>query len=404
MTNKAKADVLITAPDKREHGEATIDLLAKVFSGWLGYFTLCDLWRTRMYHGHYDWDASQIAIADDKVVSHYGVWGYNMRIGTGRVKVGGIGVVATHSHYRKRGLVSKSAWASIEAMSKLRYDMTVLFGIDNFYDRFGYVRAWSDMNYKINLKDLPQEKPKPQLRRFALKQRDDIDEIYNRENRVFAGTAVRPTYIANRCTMPSHGYLWKDRRGKTDGYVVVTTEGGKFCCHEYGGDVEQILRAVAALGRKDGHREVHFIAPPYQSALCKRLRRSTCEAEIRYRKCGAAMIRTINLASTLRKISSELSRRLKKSPFSNWKGELLVSDPREKVLLKISGGKITVAGPKSTKHTIRGGEEIAQLIIGTDDPDEIIEQSGIKLAGDARKLVNVLFPNQYPTLAPWDRY
>jgi len=38
--------------------------------------------------------------------------------------------------------MAKTVAATIEAMSQVGYDMTVLFGIPDFYHRFGYVRAW----------------------------------------------------------------------------------------------------------------------------------------------------------------------------------------------------------------------------------------------------------------------
>ena len=394
----------IISPDREKHGEAVIDLIGKVFSGWQGYFLCRDVWRNRLFWGKYDWDASRIGLIDGGVVTHWGVWGYDMRIGGAHVSVGGVGVVATHADYRKKGLMARTARASIDAMREMGYDMTMLFGIDDYYDKFGYVRAWSEVDYKAKIRDLPREKPDAALPRFALRQRDGVDRIYNRENSVFTGTAVRPTYIRDRDLIRHDGYLWRDRRGETVGYVVVVSEGESFCCSDHGGDVEQVLRAVARIGRQRGHKEVRFSGLSYDSPLCKRLRRGNCRAEIEFKKCGGAMINTLNLNSVLRKVSGELSRRLKRSHLADWRGEILVTDPRDKALLVIADSRVKVSDPKRTKHSIRGGEEIAQLIIGTDESDEIVESGRIRLTGDARELARVLFPNQHPTLAPWDWY
>ncbi len=395
----------LTAPDRKKHGADTIDLIGKVFSGWRDYFVFRDCLRNRIYHGHYDWEASRIGIIDGQVVTHWGVWGYDMRIGTARVRIGGIGVVATHKDFRKRGLMVKTACASIDAMRRMGYDMTILFGIDNFYHRFGYVRAWSEIEYCVKVDDLPKDGLDVKLHKFALRQRDDLDKIYNRENSRSTGTAVRPTYIKDRYIDKCAGYLWRDKRGKTAGYVVLGSTDGKFFCYECGGDVEQALRAIAKIVRKLGHKEVRFATGlHYDSALSKRLRRGNCRVEISHSRCGQAMVRMLNLESTLRKTSGELSRRLSKSHLAGWRGDLLLSDAREKALLTITGSKISVARPGTSKNCIRGGEEIVQLIIGTDEPEEIVEAGKIRVTGEAKKLLPVLFPNQHATLAAWDRY
>jgi hypothetical protein len=116
------------------------------------------------------------------------------------------------------------------------------------------------------------------------------------------------------------------------------------------------------------------------------------------------MIRTLNLRSTLGKLTRELSRRLKRSHMAAWRGEVLVADPREKVTLAINRSTVSVAPARKSKHSIRGGEHIAQLIIGSDEPGEIVEAAGIKVTGDARKLIEVLFPNQHPRLCGFDEY
>ena len=116
------------------------------------------------------------------------------------------------------------------------------------------------------------------------------------------------------------------------------------------------------------------------------------------------MIRLIDLESTLRKVSRELSRRLRNSPLAKWKGTLMIAAAKSRSFLTIANSRIAVARRGSSKHSIRGGGEIAQLLIGIGDPSETVRDAGIKVTGDARHLLPVLFPNQYPTLAHWDRY
>lgn len=48
---------------------------------------------------------------------------------------------------------------------------------------------------------------------------------------------------------------------------------------------------------------------------------------------------------------------------------------------------------------ICGGQDIAQLILGTDTPEDVVE-----LSGDAEQLVKILFPAQYPMVEKQDLY
>ena len=54
---------------------------------------------------------------------------------------------------------------------------------------------------------------------------------------------------------------------------------------------------------------------------------------------------TIDLPSALDKMCGELSRRLANSHMSTWRGDLLVSDPRQKVTLVIDRSKVKLAAP-----------------------------------------------------------
>jgi hypothetical protein len=89
---------------------------------------------------------------------------------------------------------------------------------------------------------------------------------------------------------------------------------------------------------------------------------------------------------------------------AGWRGRLLIADAREKAMLAIDRSHVRTLPPEATKHAIRGSDQIAQLLIGTDEPDEVVEAGGIRLTGDARKLIQVLFPNQHPQLGVWDSF
>lgn len=82
----------------------------------------------------------------------------------------------------------------------------------------------------------------------------------------------------------------------------------------------------------------------------------------------------------------------------------MVDDSEEAVTLRIKQGKIELLTGSRSENSISGGEAIAQLMFGTDDPQETIDSGGIRLRGQAKFLVPALFPNEYPALSFWDRF
>jgi len=396
----------ITAPDKRTHHDALIDLISKIFSQE-GYFTFRDFCRLAYVdHSHYDWTVSRIGFFDEQVVTHYGVWGYDMRIGEARVRTGGIGAVATHSDCRKRGYMAQTIRASLAAMRDAGYDISILFGIDNFYHKFGYVRGWPERFYTVSVADLPSELPAVRAQKFSPRRRADLDELYNREYALFTGTAVRPTYLNYGffCHRNLLGYRWNAGEGIPAGYVLFFQQGTRLNCIEAVGDPEQILCVLAMNARRLGCAEVEFRTFPPQSPLCKRLRRGICREVAEYRRCGGEMIALINLTSTLEKLTGELTRRLQASPLRDWQGDLCIVAQQERANLSIRQGTVCLTAPVDTPHAIQGGNEIVRLLVGVDAPDAVIEDAGMQVTGDAGQLAQVLFPNQYPNLSFFDRY
>jgi hypothetical protein len=114
------------------------------------------------------------------------------------------------------------------------------------------------------------------------------------------------------------------------------------------------------------------------------------------------MVRIINLPSLLKKLVPDLAQRLRRSSYAAWRGNLLISlddgGRHEDVLLAIDAGNITVSPVVGTPHTIRGGQALAQLLLGSESPDEVVEMAGIEVTREAVMLLPVLFPAQYPQM------
>ncbi len=402
MAQHETGELQVIAPDRHEHGDEVVDLTAKVFSTSGGYYQARRDVSYHLFEGGCDWGVSRIGLLDGRIVTYWAVVDYTMRIGTARVRVGGVTCVATHPDYRKRGLMRRTGLASMAAIREAGYDLSMLFGIEDYYDRYGYVNAWPETTYTIKTSDLPVKGRAVRLRPVSAKDFDGLTKLYNRTYARCTGTAVRSTFPLSHS--PNWRYLFWQESRRPAGYVVTHTHGDTLTCRGHAGDPDRVQGVLAHLADESKCHNVRFTALHAATALAARLRRENCRVTTEYKRSAHAMIHVLNVRSTLGKMAKELSRRLKHSPLHVWRGQLLLANGREKVTLSINRGQVRVAPPARTKHAIRGGEAIGRLLIGSDEPDAVIDGGLIRTTGDTRMLAHVLFPNEHPELCQLDCY
>ena len=352
---------------------------------------------------HYDWSTSRLIWDGEQLVHHWGVWGYPMRLGTARLRAAGVGAVVTREPYRKKGLMHMAARDSLGAMRENGYDVSILRG--RHYARFGFVRAWNYVTYRLKA----QEVPRPDLQRpyqaLGPEHMDGIIALYNQDYRDYSGTAVRPTYRMLRAgDMGAYG--WFDEAGGLEGYVraVPTDDKKTLQCLEATGDPGQGLAVLAEMFGKGEYETLTFFTLPRQHPLLRVIRRGACVVEDQYFYHTGWQVRVVNLHSTLMKIGPLLEARLRRSHLARWQGELRLDAGEQSATLVIADGGVRVAAASASEHSIDGGAGIARFLIGSDEPEEIVQQAGMVCTGRAVELASVLFPNMYPMMSHWDEY
>ena len=76
--------------------------------------------------------------------------------------------------------------------------------------------------------------------------------------------------------------------------------------------------------------------------------------------------------------SERSRRRVANLRLSAWRGDLLLDDSREAVTLRINQGNIELLPAAPSPNSVSGNEAIAQLMFGTDDPEETIDTGRIR--------------------------
>jgi predicted N-acetyltransferase YhbS len=398
------------APQTDDHSESLYQLLNDVWEDGVAFYR-----DHYVGNSHYHHEVSRIAVLKNEVVSHWGVWGYDMRVGSTLLRTGGVGAVATREQYRKRGFMTQLGEASLNTMQKAGYDLSVLQGFTSNYARFGYVRAWNNTSYDVQVDEINIDGQTPSFTRIELNKNDAADRLYNTTHAHLTGTILRPSY-RNVLMRRRQVYGWMNDAQTLLGYVYieVLNDEKTLLCMEIVGDTQTALSVLQHLARANGCTLIRLETLPYAHPVLIHLRRGTVRAVTDYNKSygfkdNGWLIQLINLQSVLEKLSSDFTERLNNSPFASWRGALVLASHEERVALEIDCGNIRVLDANSLKlgsdcSSIEGGHYLVQLLIGKEEPLEVMQAANMKLTNEADKLIQILFPKQDPTLASWDQF
>ena len=393
----------LQSPQRNRHLGAITDLFAKNFSNYGEEF---DYGSDGYLEGApYDWGASRIGIVNGEVVTHFGVWDFTMRIGTATARVAGIGAVATERTLSGRGLMTKTASDAIESFRDAGYDMSLLFGLQTYYLRFGYVATFPEYTFSVSTRDVAPADPPVAFELFDGNYADFAHQ-YNRENEGVTGTCVRPTFTTNRRPKKWQGYTFDG------GYVITDRKDGVLGIADCAGPPDRVLDVARQLAIREVAPTIEFTFLPRRSRMGEYLQTVTHTYTAKFVRDGGPMINVVDLASVMEKLIPELSRRLAAGPLATYDGRLAIGGDGESVTLVIRNGAVVAvepageAEPSSTPAdgSITAGPAIARFVIGDDDPHRICRQSGAELTGDAIHLVPILFPNEEPQTILWDRF
>ncbi len=401
----------IRAPEMRQLDEIC-DLAGKCFGQYFDFYAHCQGGYVR--GSSYDWEASRVILDAGRIVSHVGVWQYRMRVGQGRLKSGGIGIVMTDGRYRKQGLNTQVMNATMTGMRDAGYDYSVLFGVKDYYHRFGFCQIWPWAKLRAEAADLPetpltltlQERPLGEI----LWGSGAVMDIYNRDNATRTGTAERPVYTINESPH------WKDNRlhalvntsGQTVGYVVATKDGADLAVLEVGGladdcGIGQLIAAIAALAKSNACTRVQVINHSLGHPLMQALHCGNCKLEIEHFRSGGPMGATVNLRQCLGAMQEELSLRCANSAWNDVSTSLSIQGQDETVTLQLSNGQVRVMDEAASANRLICGVLSARLIVGSESPSDLLYQ-GLKGEGGALALAEVLFPPQCPMLHRLDAF
>ncbi len=404
----------IIAPNEKTHGKDFYNFLDSRDDQWHSV-SPNEYALGRIHDSHYDWKTSRLGMKDGRIVGVWNAYDLTMRIGSAEVKVAGQNCSRTHLNYQDQDVDLKLSAASFEAARERGYDLGVTFEHGDSMARLlelGYHEAWRSNAWFVRTCDLPTEPAGVELHAFShWADVPELADVYNRWNAGVTGTAVRPTFLRTKHPEgDGPGQYWTDEAGQPIGYVRTSNGANErfhkrqgfhfeslFVADDHAGDPEQVIRVIAEMARGYGATTIWFFGMSYRAPMAKWLRRS--ETYRLFDFTTRYLVRVLNLRQCLEKMTGELKRRLAGSLLADANESLALCYEDQSATIEIDRGRVTVTGGASSPNVIRGDHAVAKLLVGGDDPADVLTVEGAEASERAAALAAVLFPNQYPQLA-----
>ena len=349
-----------------------------------------------------------------------------IRIGESTVRMDGIGGVATLEEHRNQGYSRRVLDAALAHMMAGEALLTTLYGIPDYYPRWGYATVGAEGGMRLTRLDRDNELlPGYAIRAAQAADLPRLRTIYDDATRDAVGALVRHEGIASwkALTAPieSHAdecrvivddtdevlaYAWRasrcwwiDTRVREDPEGLHIGEA--FAMTPSAAD--SLLAATRQWATEIGKRHVDIHQPPLGAVGMSVRLQDSATLSLTFRD-AQFMGRSIGTAALMRAIEPELQARWARSSFA-WTGSLVLRTNEDEATVSLTPTTLNVLAaceaPEAIAVELTPGE-VARLVMGSFSPVELLDRIGV--ARDISDVLAILFPEQKPYIYPADRF
>ncbi len=348
-------------------------------------------------------------LIDDQVASWLWVIDYQMYIGAAQVRMAGIGGVKTRKAYRKKGYMRALFDDTVRYMIERGDDVSMLFGIPNFYTKFGYAVCLPVYRQVVQTRDAEAAGQLSCHTTTGLQTADmgAVCDLYNAHN---AGRTCALHRFPQDFTRFAKGTRWghpaeamaiKDPAGKLLAYAAFDRDERAVNVVEVAAVDDRLfptlLYAFAgqAIARRCG--EITLYHPP-DHPFAEFVQRFGCRWEVDCRRFGGGMMRILNLGTLFERVQPELARRSEASPLRG-EADLSIVTGLGAVTLHVARGRVEVGPMGRTPEPLAielSQDKLIQLMVGYRRARDVLNEDGVKVTGNILPWLDMLFPRGHP--------
>lgn len=331
-----------------------------------------------------------------------------------QIRMGGIGGVATKPEHRMKGYARTLLEESVRYMTGLGQDVSMLFGISDFYNKFGFQPCLPEHHTRIATRDAERAAEGTMaLSRRPIREDDHpfIVRLYNEDNRSRACAVVRDakTFRGFRkgttFWTKATSFVLEDARGERVAYAAFDENATEVKVIEVNATDRRAFWTVLhefakmAVERRTGQVELHMAR---DHAFVRFARRYGCRVESNYPRMGAGMMRILNQGPLFRKLRPALAKRLGQSEYSGRRVRLTIETDLGTTDLRFH---MTAPSRTAVGGRLKVGQgKLTQLVVGYRIADDILGDPGVESEGEVARLLTVLFGGQEPYVWEADKF
>jgi len=339
------------------------------------------------------------AFRKNRLVSLAHVIDFRLRYGRAALKVVGVGIVCTHSSYRRRGYASAVIKDTLTFAAEQGAHLVLLQGnLPSFYQRFGFSPVWPHYTLQFPAQEAAQIEQPSQLRVATPSDLPMMARLYN-------------TLWGSRVTIERPFDIWRWRMTYSRGEaVVIVNKAGTITGYiwhlpdNFSERVEVVVANYAAIktalaysGRRwqaGKKNNVLWAVPPDDIIVPYSQQILPMTLSASYAPAGGWMARVIDLHKLLHELMPEIIAQAK-ATHSDF-------DPQQ-LILKIEPDGVSIGLQHiPTSHCHLSLRDFIQLVFGSLRPEMLAIRE--PLTPKSIQLLDLLFPPRIAALAAWDWY
>jgi predicted N-acetyltransferase YhbS len=331
--------------------------------------------------------------------------------------LGGLGFVGTHPKARRRGLAQRLIEEHLGYMAAHEYDLAGLFGLPNYYQRFGFAAAfpvyWTGVAAR-RLREVRSSEPSPRvLSRIPRRDLPGLAAVFAAFEAGRTGALARsPEYWAWSVQRWRRTLVAKRSAGEIRGYAVVgEAQDGALPVLEIAANGEDTaLALLAALGREAEQQslpEVRLLTPPDHPVARLAYHRLDGERHEALPRDRGGQLKVIDPVRLGERLAPALARRVAASRFRSAAGRIELVTDTDRLAFALPCGADGQAGFTLRLPLARLGG----LLAGSTEFPDLLAEPGVEFSPHAeggveaaQELGRVVFPPDRPFIWSTDRF
>jgi predicted acetyltransferase len=355
---------------------------------------------------------TRIALLKGEVAGALRLTTDTIRIGEARLKMGGLGWVTTAGHHRHKGIARELIRDTLHYMHEQHYHVSMLFGIPNFYHRFGFVSTLADYVTSLPLRETDGLEDAREARQWREREGKPGDipamvRIHNSNDTDTACSVLRSAaHLSNNWRLWKGGRVITDRQGKVIAYFLPEVRENDLHIKDLGvtdPDSCAALLSVCARAARDASVAMMRFAAPPEHPFIRYLMQYRSTHEMKLTRGQGGMMAFVRLEEALESMIPEWESRLQYAAVRDARSEVTLLVDKKPYRIRSGRGAMDIApGSGRNKLSLSSGE-LMPLVTGYRYLDDILSRERRILGPDARALLAVMFPKRTPYVWMMDR-